>query len=235
MFQRVNKLQLLHQVRAIAQANRPHLGTSAICCSMRNQFIPVHALLAAIALALAAAQISAQSLTPSSSNPAVYKCKQGAKTVYGDAPCPGGRPVNIETTRGMSPSSENGASAAATLYLCRAYNGGTFWAQTHCGQQNALIEKMVSVPATLPFNQQVALGEQERQASSNNNRTSSTVTNTVINNGPSPLNKNSECKALDAQISQFDAMARQPQSGQTQDWITGEKKKARDRQFRIGC
>lgn len=47
--------------------------------------------------------------------------------------------------------------------------------------------------------------------------------------------KNAECQALDAQIKHWDAMARQPQGAQTQDWISNERKKARDRQFRIHC
>jgi hypothetical protein len=44
-----------------------------------------------------------------------------------------------------------------------------------------------------------------------------------------------ECKALDAQIQQYDSMARQPQSGQAQDRISAKRKKARDRQFQLKC
>ena len=121
-------------------------------------------------------------------------------------------------------------SHAGSIYLCRAYGGGAFWSQAHCNQHNALIERIVSVPESLPFNQQVNLAEQQRQQAA----TTNTVTNTVITNSTAP-SKDAECKALDAQITQFDAMARQPQSGQMQDWITGEKKKARDRQFGIKC
>lgn len=119
---------------------------------------------------------------------------------------------------------------SGSLYLCRAYSGGTFWAQAHCNQHSALIERIVSVPDSLPFDQQVKLAEQQRQPTTSMN----TVTNTVITSSPLP-SKGAECKALDAQITQFDAMARQPQSGQMQDWITGEKRKARDRQFNIKC
>ena len=45
-------------------------------------------------------------------------------------------------------------AGAATLYFCKAYNGSTFWASAHCGQYNALIERMESV-ADVPFAQQV--------------------------------------------------------------------------------
>ena len=47
--------------------------------------------------------------------------------------------------------------------------------------------------------------------------------------------KKAECAALDARITSLDSLARQPQSGQMQDWIRGERQKARDRQFGIRC
>lgn len=122
-------------------------------------------------------------------------------------------------------------SDAGSLYLCRAYGGGTFWAQAHCNKHNALIEQIVSVPDTLPFDQQVKLAEQQRQPAIN----TTTVTHTtIVNNSPAESHL-TECKALDAQITNYDAMARQPQSGQMQDWITAQKKKSRDRQFSIKC
>ncbi|MCK6426674.1 MAG: hypothetical protein L6Q75_16545 [Burkholderiaceae bacterium] len=47
--------------------------------------------------------------------------------------------------------------------------------------------------------------------------------------------KAAECKALDARITQLENMARQPQTGQMQDWIRDQKSKARDRQFGLRC
>lgn len=123
------------------------------------------------------------------------------------------------------------SAEAGTLYLCKAYNGGTFWSQAHCSQHSALIERMVSVPDSLPFDQQVNLGEQQRKPSAT---TTTTITNTVTNNNAGS-DQPSECKALAAQITQYDAQARQPQSGQMQDWITAQKRRARDRQFQLRC
>lgn len=59
-----------------------------------------------------------------------------------------------------------GSADAATLYLCKAYNGSTFWAQGHCSQRNALIERIESA-ADVPFEQQVqqAQGVRNRVAS----------------------------------------------------------------------
>jgi hypothetical protein len=43
------------------------------------------------------------------------------------------------------------------------------------------------------------------------------------------------CAALEQSIAAYDAQARQPQSGQMQDWISARRKEARDRQFKLRC
>jgi len=118
---------------------------------------------------------------------------------------------------------------AGTIYLCRAYNGGTFWSQAHCAQHQALIDSIVPVPAGLPFPQQVELAQQRRQPATTVSNTTVTVRSETV--GAS----NSECKALDTQVEQLDAMAREPQPAQMQDWIRGQRQKARDRQFALRC
>jgi hypothetical protein len=60
----------------------------------------------------------------------------------------------------------------------------------------------------------------------------------VIAQNAEPSNyaaKKIDCESLDARIQYLDSLGRQPQSGQTMDWIKDERKKARDRQFRIPC
>ena len=47
--------------------------------------------------------------------------------------------------------------------------------------------------------------------------------------------KKAECQFLNAEIERLDALSRQPQSPQMQDWIRDERKKARDQQFRLSC
>jgi hypothetical protein len=126
-------------------------------------------------------------------------------------------------------------ASAGSIYLCKAYAGGTFWASAHCNQHNALIERIANVPDGLPFDQQVNIANQQRQSAASTTTNSVTVNTTTVTNNNSAAGHIAECKALDASITQYDAMARQPQTGQMQDWITGEKKKARDRQFRIHC
>ena len=59
---------------------------------------------------------------------------------------------------------------------------------------------------------------------------------TTQNNAPSDYAvKKIECQSLDAHIQNLDSMSRQPQGAQMMDWIRDERKKARDRQFRIPC
>ncbi len=124
---------------------------------------------------------------------------------------------------------------AASIYLCKTHGGATFWSAAHCGQHDALIDRIESVPDGLPFDQQVALAEQSRAAAAR------------LYQAPSPSPRSSpvvqgnsqgrsdECKALDAHITRLDAMARQPQSGERQDWLRSQKQKARDRQFQLRC
>lgn len=45
-------------------------------------------------------------------------------------------------------------AGAATIYLCKAYNGSTFWTNGTCSRRNAFIERIESV-ADVPFDQQV--------------------------------------------------------------------------------
>lgn len=58
---------------------------------------------------------------------------------------------------------------AATVYLCKAYNGSTFWASATCSKYNALIDRIETV-ADVPWEQQV------EQAKANRDRATSTVT-----------------------------------------------------------
>lgn len=44
-----------------------------------------------------------------------------------------------------------------------------------------------------------------------------------------------QCAELDARVKHLDSMARQPQTGPTQDWITRERREARSEQFRLRC
>lgn len=121
---------------------------------------------------------------------------------------------------------------AGSIYLCKAYTGGTFWAQQHCSQHSALIERIANVPDTLPFSQQVEIARQQQSAATEASQAGTTTTQTYTQPGP---DQPTECKALKANVAHYDAMARQPQSGQMQDWISAQRRTARNRQFKLRC
>ena len=123
------------------------------------------------------------------------------------------------------------AGQAASLYYCSAYNGGKFWAASHCQDHKGLVERIMTVPDGMSFDQQVELGRQQLNAGVSS---SSTTRSTTIVQQHQPSRK-AQCDALDARVKHYDAMARQPQSGQMQDWISAERKKVRDQQFRLRC
>lgn len=125
-----------------------------------------------------------------------------------------------------------GGAQAATIYLCKAYSGGQFWASSHCNQHQALIERIVTVPDGMPFDQQVDLGNQQVRGNTSRSHTS---THTITNTTPGQVNAKAQCAALEAQVIHYHAMARQPQTAQRQDWIRQQRKKARDQQARLRC
>jgi hypothetical protein len=123
--------------------------------------------------------------------------------------------------------------SSGTIYHCKDYGGGTFWAQAHCSKHNALIDRMASVPSGMPFQQQVEIAEQQRQEAA---RILQAAAQPVFSGAADPApNRKAQCDALEAQIQAVDAQARQPLPGQEQDRLAALRKQLRDQQFRIRC
>ena len=164
--------------------------------------------------------------------PGWRRCVVNGQTVFSPTVCPS---LGTDRSGGERPaapakrSAPQEASGSITLYHCMVYNGGTFWANTHCNQHRALIDRMLEVPARLAFSQQVELAEDGRRAAAALQHAPRVVL-------PAPVvSHRRECNALAKQIERWDAMARQPQSGKTQDWIRVERHKTRDRQWELRC
>ncbi len=126
------------------------------------------------------------------------------------------------------------AAHADTIYLCKAYSGGMFWSSNPCSQQQATVDRTVTVPSGMSWDQKVQMGEaawaQGRAAAASQQQP------VVVQQQPLPQStRHAECASLAQTILNLDAQARQPQSGQTQDWIKGRRKEARDQQFRLQC
>lgn len=170
---------------------------------------------------------------PSVAPPAQWvRCTVNGQTLYTEGECPG----TTQPGRGPAIAAPRSAPAAAPstatpIYHCKDYEGKTFWAGSHCNQHRALVDRVTRVPGNLPFEQQVQIADKERRAMA------------ALGSAPSSLevrrvsepDQRDPCKALDERIEHLDSIARQPQSGQMQDWLRGERKQARDRQFALRC
>lgn len=173
-------------------------------------------------------------ITPQVQAPAWTRCEVAGRVMYSDNAClvlPQGTGARPASAQSVQQAPTESASHTTTLYHCKAYNGATFWASSHCNQHQALVDRLVSVPSTLPFKQQVALAETNRSAAA------AQASNNATSYGSSGVDTSNrvECQALNEQVARWDAMARQPQTGQMQDWIREQRKKARDRQFALRC
>jgi len=84
------------------------------------------------------------------------------------------------------PAAERGSQGSVTIYLCKAYSGGTFWSSAHCNTQQALIDRMATVPSEMPFDQQVQIAEGQRASAA-----------ALYNQQPSPeVQRSNRCGAL---------------------------------------
>lgn len=170
-------------------------------------------ILAALALLLLSTGLHAQ----------VYRCG----STYSNSPCVGGK--TVDTTPPVS--AMGGTTGTTTLYLCQSYGGGQFWSQQHCIKHSALVDRMESVPANLPFDQQVAIASGQR----NRGVALAAPPAQAARIENATPNKPAQCAALDERIRYLDQLARVGGTAQYMDWIAGERKQARDRQFGLRC
>jgi hypothetical protein len=138
------------------------------------------------------------------------------------------------------------AAQADSLYLCKAYSGGSFWSREPCGQHQALIERIVSVPDGLSLQQQVRLGEQARAegqrlaqspgaAATGQAPRGSGKPSARTQGAKAAPDHSTECAALQSRVDKLDAQAHQAQSGTKQDKLTEQRRKLREKQARAGC
>lgn len=165
----------------------------------------------------------------------LVRCNVDGRTLYTEAPCPAG----TEATRTLedavrpipAPHASNGNT---TLYHCKAYDGGTFWASSHCNQHRALVDRLVEVPAGLPFDQQVQMAERRRLDAASVAPGAPSITLSASAGGDR-ASQAWECQQLNQQVAHIDSMARQPLPAWRQDQLRAERQAARDRQFALRC
>ena len=125
------------------------------------------------------------------------------------------------------------AAHADTIYLCKAYSGGMFWSSVPCSQKQATMDRAVTVPDDMPWDQKVAMGEAAWAQA--RGITAAQQQPVVVQQQLSQSTRNAECANLAQTVLNLDAQSRQPQSGQMQDWIKERRKEARDRQYKLQC
>lgn len=139
----------------------------------------------------------------------INKCVVGGKTIYSDQSCPKtgvSRPLELNHAAGIvSPD-----RATVTDTINRMYDER--WA-------NAVPGRTITRTTT---------------------RNGNSVTNTIDNPLPAQRaraqpNKATLCADNASYIKHLDGMARQPQSGATQDWIKAEKTRTQANMFAAGC
>ena len=141
-------------------------------------------------------------------------------------------PVAAAAPRPLPPPEVHCATSGGTLYHCRNADRSTFWANTPCSAHGATIDRMTSVPADLPFGEQVRIAEERRRAL--------TPPPMHVSEAPAAapepaIDHGRRCAALEDRVRELDAMAREPHSAPMQDWIRSQRKLARDTQFRLRC
>ena len=162
---------------------------------------------------------------------AVHRCGNQ----YSDQPCGAGKVVDV------SPAVRSLDSAgAAQVFSCVTHSGGRFWSSVHCREKNALVERIESVPAGLPWEQQVDIADQQTRRGYATQRQQMQVSGAstageIAPSGGGGANARQNCAYWNEQVAYYDAMARRPQSPGTQGWIAERRKEARDAQFRTGC
>ena len=145
------------------------------------------------------------------------------------APQPARSPRPARPTQPANQNSANAAAGISQVTKC-VTNGRTSYSDAACPQGS------VSRQVTTRDNHNLMAAVRPTAASPADAPATTQHTVEVQTSSVShAAAKKTECEWLDSQIKHWDSMARQPQGAQAQDWISEQRKKARDRQFRIRC
>jgi hypothetical protein len=127
----------------------------------------------------------------------------------------------------------HGAASADTIYLCKAYSGGMFWSSNPCSQQQATVDRFVTVPNNMSWADKVQMGE---ASLAQGRAVAAPAPPAYVQQGPNPqVMRQQQCQGLRDEINNIDAQARLPQSGQYQDWLKQRRQALSDQRFRMQC
>ncbi|MBL5976283.1 hypothetical protein JAO85_03270 [Comamonas sp. NyZ500] len=162
---------------------------------------------------------------PSESTNHIYRCGN----TYTNSPCEGGKQIAQQITR---PSERSDRPATREIYLCKDISDRLTWESVPCSANGRFMDRIARVPTNVSWAEQVAIAREQR------NRAYENAAEQVVPVATRPTGGKAnaaECQALDERVNWLDGLGRIGGGGHTMDWIREERRKARDRQFRIGC
>lgn len=155
----------------------------------------------------------------------VYRCGN----TYSHEPCKGGRTVDVSP-----PLSDPAGPSTQRVYLCRRADNALFWIPDHCHTRSWKIERTETVPAGVPWEQQLEIARSKRNAAEQLRQQQ-----TLPMQPPAPQQpanaRLARCNYLDNWIKELDRMGRAGSLYYDLEWVRKERKAARDEQFRIRC
>lgn len=165
-------------------------------------------------------------LLPFSAQAEVYRCGN----TYSHEPCKGGRTVDV-----TPPLADPAGPSTQRIYLCRRSDNALFWAPDHCHNHGWRIERTETVPARVPWEQQIEIARSKRNAAAQLQQDSAVPRFPL----PAPQqpadSRSARCGALDGWVKELDRMGRAGSLHYDLEWVRRERKAARDEQFRLRC
>ena len=152
----------------------------------------------------------------------IYRCGN----TYSSTPCEGGRKLEPQVSRPLD------MSVMREIYLCKDIYDRLTWESVPCSANGRYMDRIARVPANVPWDEQVAIARQQRDKA---HAIAAEQLVPVASRSAGVKANAGECQALDERVNWLDSLGRIGGGGYTMDWIREERRKARDRQFRIGC
>lgn len=141
------------------------------------------------------------------------------------------QPLPPPQTSAQPPSAAPALPAPGTRIVSKCVvNGQTLYSDNACPQGTAGTQVITKADHNLMAGLTPA-----QMAAADRVQPAAPSMSVLAQSGNPIADRANECAFINSEIKRLDALARQPQSGQMQDWITAERKKLRDRQFRIPC
>ena len=189
--------------------------------------------------ALMTSNVQAQSEVP------IYRCGNS----YLQQPCQGGKAIDSNVS--VLHNSTGAPPGQSTVYLCQGYSGGKFWSATHCRDHHATMDRMETVPASLPWAQKVQqaqaqweqaqqLGQPHRnrdqyQEAASHAAQRARSAQQKAEKQAQTSSQAAACARYRARLSDLDSLGRAGGSASHMDKIRADRHEARQQLRKLGC